>query len=61
MSNEFRNKLIEYLEHEIKTLETQTNYFVNFEEIGYRNALTNVLDFVQGAEVYCNYQTEKGN
>ena len=60
-AQDFRSELIEYIENEIKTLETQTNNFLNYEDIGYRNALTNILDFIQGAEVYLNYQTEKGN
>jgi hypothetical protein len=61
MSEEFRTELVEYINREIKTLETETNQFLNWQEIGYKNALENVLDFIQGAEVYLDYQTEKGN
>jgi hypothetical protein len=57
MSEQFRSQLIAYLQEEISTIENSQD---NSEfDNGYLGAMTNALDFVQGAEVYLDFISRK--
>lgn len=57
MSEEFRAELIDWLESELKSVEPHASGHEWLS--GYFGAITNALDFVQGAEVYLDYLYSK--
>ena len=55
-----KTELEQYLESEISFFDSQV--WLPPVDIGYLEALTNCLDFIQGAEVYLNWKAnQEGN
>ena len=52
-----KTELEQWLESEIKFLQNET--YLPPVDIGYLEALTNCLDFIQGAEVYLNWKANQ--
>lgn len=57
-----KTELEQWLESEIAFLDSRIEIGLELDEVGYYEALNNCLDFVQGAQVYFDWQqrqTEK--
>lgn len=52
-----KTELEQYIESEISYLENES--WLPPVDVGYLEALTNCLDFIQGAEVYLNWKAEQ--